>query len=190
MKVLLISTVLYLLGVAIVLFWRPALMFHADGRWKEFGLRPDESTTVFPFWFFCIVWALGSLLLTRLVVPDTSIDVTASAMTVAGVTTAAESATSRIRSVLEDAVLEESNQRRPVRNEDYLTPLPPVPPATATSKKRSNNGTTAGKEESPKPGYYKLKGGSSSKKSKIPRYIFIGEKDPASSSDTEDSEED
>jgi len=69
MRVLLFSTILYLLGIAVVLYLRPKLMFHTDGRWKEFGLHDDDAT-VFPFWFFCIGWAVISFLLGRLIVGE------------------------------------------------------------------------------------------------------------------------
>jgi hypothetical protein len=69
MRVLLFSTILYLLGIAVVLYLRPKLMFHPDGRWKEFGLHDDDAT-VFPFWFFCIGWAVISFLLGRLIVGE------------------------------------------------------------------------------------------------------------------------
>jgi hypothetical protein len=32
-------------------------MFKDDGSWKEFGLQ-GADTTYFPFWLFCIVWAV------------------------------------------------------------------------------------------------------------------------------------
>lgn len=57
MRVLLYSAVLYLTGVALVLYFRPSLMFKHDGRWKEFGVD-GVDTTYFPFWLFCIVWAV------------------------------------------------------------------------------------------------------------------------------------
>jgi hypothetical protein len=57
MKALLISLVLYLTGIALLLFLRPAIMFHKDGRWKEFGVSGDD-VTIFPLWMFCIVWAV------------------------------------------------------------------------------------------------------------------------------------
>jgi len=57
MRVLLYSAVLYLTGVALVLYFRPSLMFKQDGRWKEFGVQ-GVDTTYFPFWLFCIVWAV------------------------------------------------------------------------------------------------------------------------------------
>ncbi len=70
MRVLLVSTILYLLGVAAILFLRPAPMFHEDGRWKEFGLHGDSGTTLFPVWLFCIVWALTSYFITRVLVSE------------------------------------------------------------------------------------------------------------------------
>ena len=57
MRVLLYSAVLYLFGVAVVLYLRPTLMFKNNGQWKEFGVQ-GVDTTYFPFWLFCIVWAV------------------------------------------------------------------------------------------------------------------------------------
>ena len=37
-------------------------MFHSDGTWKEFGTISSEHT-VFPFWMFCVVWAIVSYIL-------------------------------------------------------------------------------------------------------------------------------
>jgi hypothetical protein len=51
--------VIYLVGIATLLYLKPSIMFHKDGRWKEFGVGGDE-TTVFPLWMFCIVWAVIS----------------------------------------------------------------------------------------------------------------------------------
>ncbi len=65
MRVLLLSTVLYLAGIAVLLYVRPPLIFHADGRWKEFGLGGGEDVTVFPLWMFCILWAFVSYFISR-----------------------------------------------------------------------------------------------------------------------------
>jgi hypothetical protein len=46
------------------------MMFHPNGRWKEFGVG-DVETTVFPFWMFCIFWAIVCYSLSLLFV-DTS----------------------------------------------------------------------------------------------------------------------
>ena len=50
---------IYIIGVSVVLYLRPLLMFHAEtGAWKEFGL--DRGRTILPFWMFAIVWAIIS----------------------------------------------------------------------------------------------------------------------------------
>lgn len=64
MRLLIFSGVLYLIGVATVLFMRPALMFTPDGIWKEFGIgRSPDTHTWMPFWLFCILWALVSYIM-------------------------------------------------------------------------------------------------------------------------------
>lgn len=65
MSVLLFSMILYLFGIVVLLYLRPAMMFHRDGRWKEFGVG-HEDTTLFPLWMFCIVWAVVSYGICRL----------------------------------------------------------------------------------------------------------------------------
>jgi hypothetical protein len=59
MTALMIAMGIYVVGVAVVLYIRPQLMFHAEtGTWKEFGLGSGYS--VMPFWMFALVWALVS----------------------------------------------------------------------------------------------------------------------------------
>lgn len=60
MKVLLLSSLFYLIGIALILYVKPNLMFHDNGNWKEFGLTQDAKHTWFPFWLFCIMWAFVS----------------------------------------------------------------------------------------------------------------------------------
>ena len=61
MSLLIYSGLLYLVGIAIVLAWKPALMFSKDGNWKEFGIgRSYERYTWLPFWLFAIIWAIIS----------------------------------------------------------------------------------------------------------------------------------
>jgi hypothetical protein len=60
MAVLWFALGLYVLGIAVVLYIRPRLMFQDDrGVWKEFGLGTSDRT-LFPFWLFTIVWAISS----------------------------------------------------------------------------------------------------------------------------------
>ena len=35
-------------------------MFDEKGNWKEFGFLQNEKYTWFPFWLFCILWAVLS----------------------------------------------------------------------------------------------------------------------------------
>ena len=73
MRVLLYSSVLYLLGIVIVLYLRPKQMFHHDGRWKEFGINGVDTTYV-PFWLFCVLWAVMAYGIVRLVYSDSDSD--------------------------------------------------------------------------------------------------------------------
>jgi hypothetical protein len=54
------AILVYILGMAVVLYLRPAFMFKPSGVWKEFGVGATEGYTVFPFWMFSIVWAVVS----------------------------------------------------------------------------------------------------------------------------------
>lgn len=50
---------MYLVGVGIVLMIKPSLMFTPDGDWKEFGIgQREDRYTPFPFWLFCLIWAI------------------------------------------------------------------------------------------------------------------------------------
>ena len=65
MKILLIAGIIYLVGVAIILWMKPELMFREDGTWKEFGIGRDrDNYTWFPFWLFILFWSLLSYGLT------------------------------------------------------------------------------------------------------------------------------
>ena len=48
---------------------KPALMFSADGNWKEFGIgRARERYTWMPFWLFAIIWAIISYTIVLVIV--------------------------------------------------------------------------------------------------------------------------
>lgn len=69
--------ILYLIGVGIILAIKPSFMFSPDGGWKEFSIsKTTDHGTVFPFWLFCIVWAIVSyaivLILTTLFTAETA----------------------------------------------------------------------------------------------------------------------
>jgi hypothetical protein len=155
MRVLLYSTVLYLLGIAVVLYVRPALMFRSDGRWKEFGIHSVE-TTVFSFWMFCIIWAVVTFAVTSFLFSDGPVDTVKSAVAMA-------SLTSRI------------NQRSPlpISAESVDSALTPI---GNTSSPQTSSGATPVVMEETKAGYYKLD--DSMMKKGIPRYIYVGAEMP------------
>lgn len=69
MRTLLLAAILYLIGIIIVLLFRPSLMFDDKGNWKEFGTL-SQGHTLFPFWLFCIVWAIISYVISLLFVGE------------------------------------------------------------------------------------------------------------------------
>jgi len=67
MTVFLTAGILYLIGVAVVLVWKPSLMFTEKGEWKEFGIGRNPAThTWMPIWLFIILWAIISFILAGL----------------------------------------------------------------------------------------------------------------------------
>lgn len=130
MRVLLFSTVIYLAGIAVVLFLRPALMFDKEGRWKEFGLQRGDAT-VFPFWLFCITWAFASYFLGRLSLPSEPTDWVQSASTAARVATAASGLHSTMTSL---KMVDDAPPSQP-SSANMVTPLPVNGP-TAQRRRR------------------------------------------------------
>ena len=79
MKTLLFAAILYLIGIIIILLFRPRVMFDEDGKWKEFGIL-SEYHTLFPFWLFCILWAVVSYATVAFLLPEHSVAVAASGL--------------------------------------------------------------------------------------------------------------
>ena len=144
MRTLLLSGILYLIGVIIVLLIRPSLMFNENGEWKEFGMVSLEHT-IFPFWMFCILWAIVSYMISLLLVGEFSGKVAV----VAGLGATAPS-------------LYESEPP-----EDLV----PVLPSRTKSKKNNTITTAAGNM---KPGYYMLDT-KELDRTGVPKYLYVGE---------------
>ena len=69
MTLLIYAGLLYLLGISILLTFKPELMFSKNGDWKEFGLgRNREQYTWMPFWLFAIIWAIISYTIVLVIV--------------------------------------------------------------------------------------------------------------------------
>ena len=150
MRVLLYSAVLYLFGITVVLYLRPSLMFKHDRSWKEFGIN-GVDTTYFPFWLFCIVWAVAAHALVRLVYSDKEGHASPLATASATASATAASLTSQLSATPSVTSLE------PLKNSGAVAPEP---------------------TEEAKPGYYKLDD-SLMKRKGVPRYIYVGEEKPS-----------
>lgn len=67
MTTLWLAFAIYIVGVVIVLYLRPSIMFRpGNGTWREFGLANTGNYTVFPFWMFTLLWAIVSYVLATL----------------------------------------------------------------------------------------------------------------------------
>lgn len=74
MSLLIYSGLLYLLGISIVLAFKPEIMFTKEGNWKEFGLgRVKTRYTWLPFWLFAILWAILSYLIVLVIASHTGL---------------------------------------------------------------------------------------------------------------------
>lgn len=74
MTLLIYSGLLYLLGISIVLYFKPELMFSKEGNWKEFGLgRNQEKYTWLPFWLFAIMWSMMSYIIVLVIATHTGL---------------------------------------------------------------------------------------------------------------------
>lgn len=75
MSLLIYSGLLYLVGISIILAFKPSLMFSKDGNWKEFGIgRSRERYTWMPFWLFAILWAMISYMIVLVIAGNTGLD--------------------------------------------------------------------------------------------------------------------
>jgi hypothetical protein len=137
MKLLLYSGLLYLTGIAILLVWRPALMFREDGTWKEFGIgRNPHFYTWLPFWLFAIVWAIVSYLVVLLfaganVLPGVSAVENAGAPELTELTNASASVRKRVATAVDEMkpgyyiLNAEETAKKGVPKYIYLGPEPP-----------------------------------------------------------------
>lgn len=162
MRVLLYSMVLYLMGIAILLWLRPALMFKKNGEWKEFGMN-NSDTTIFPFWLFCTVWAVVTYAVVSSLVTEDYMDLMETTST----------ASSVISTVLPASP---SPVSPPAVNSTSPSPVSP-PAVSASSENVGSAATEVSEENAAKPGYYKLSD-TVLKKKGVPRYIYIGPEKP------------
>ena len=141
---------LYLVGVAVILVIKPSFMFTPDGNWKEFGIGQSELRyTTFPFWLFCIVWAVISYTFILMVMPR-ELDIDS---------------------------YEEPIRTRRSKNSWFKTsgPSRPVPPIDNESDLLFDDEIEP--PNMLKKGYYVLNK-KASKLAGVPKYVYLGEDEP------------
>lgn len=173
MRTLILSAVLYLLGIAIVLLVRPEIMFKKDGSWKEFGTEPTH--TLFPFWLLCIVWAIVSYLITLLVVGEYS-DKDCSDKIAAGTIAAVNTLASSPEDLVPPLPIKTKTKQRNIINKSL--PGYHVLNKEATEESGVPQYIYVGETPLKKPGYYKLS--KPGQGENPPKYTYVG--------DTSDSE--
>lgn len=146
-----VAGALYLIGVAIVLVLKPTFMFTPDGNWKEFGIGKNKARyTPFPFWLFCLIWAVVAYTIVLLLLPFV---VNTEDMEMKN---GANSGNSRPM---------KNNARRNKNNNAEL---------------EVNSGLEFDDDafgENPKKGYYVLNR-KASKIAGVPKYVYLGEEEP------------
>lgn len=166
MEILWLAIVFYSIGLALLLHFRPAIMFFENGTWKEFGYQRDARHTIFPFWLFAIVWAFVSYALAA-----------ALSWTWLAAPAALTATASAFRYSLSDYDDEERNYAG-FNNEEYdegemepeMLPVSEVPV-------RRGRGRPRGSTNKPRPGYYTLDP-ASRESGGLRRYVYYGSTPP------------
>jgi hypothetical protein len=175
MRTLILSAVLYLSGVAGLLLFRPKLMFKKDGTWKEFGTVSDEHS-IFPFWLFCIVWAIVSYLVTLLLVGEYSTSATVATSVVAPVMNAVSSTKDESpEDAVEPLPLKTSGRRSNIINKSMEKGYHMLN-ENATKKAGTPQYVYVGNTELKKPGYYVLNDERNDPSK--PKYVYVGNERP------------
>ena len=163
MEILWIAIVLYSAGLALVLHFRPALMFNEDGTWKEFGYQRSSRHTLLPFWLFVIVWAFVSYAIAA------SITWYFSAATVPAVgLSALTSASATFAQPTEEEDDEEEEE------DDTMTSVSSLPISGAPISGTAKRGPGRPRKEKPLQGYYVLEKNGDG----LHRYIYYGPDSP------------
>jgi hypothetical protein len=154
-----VSGALYLIGVAIMLVLKPDFMFTPDGNWKEFGIGKNKARyTPFPFWLFCLLWAVVSYTIVLLLLPFV--------VNVEDIEAAnASNASNSSRQANAGNARNVKNNARARKNNAELE---------MDSALEFDDDTFG---ENPKKGYYVLNR-KASKIAGVPKYVYIGEEEP------------
>jgi hypothetical protein len=178
MEVLWLAIIIYSIGMAAMLHFRPALMFHENGTWKEFGYQRDSRHTIFPFWLFSVVWAFLSYVL-------------ATTFSWSSASTAVVSSAMLNRDVMIPVSQEEDYEanEEDVEEEDDVMMAPPPPPRRPRGRPRKDRTFTipvstelpsqVTAPAQPRAGYYIVD--PATEGSGLHRYIYYGPNPPTPS---------
>jgi len=161
MELLWLAIVFYSIGLATILYLRPAVMFNENGTWKEFGYQRDSRHTIFPVWLFIIVWAILSYVLSM---ATSSILFSSSAVAVATAAVAGSEA-----HTFASRMFDNKNEGECESEEVIEMPEPEY------RKKRTPLKESKEKEK-PRPGYYVLEPGDQTKG--LRKYVYYGPNPP------------
>jgi len=167
MESLWLAIAIYSVGLAVVIWLRPALMFNENGTWKEFGYQRSSRHTLFPVWLFAIAWAFVSYALAAALIwilTGRSAMMAASAAATSAAASARWSPSRGYREVEHEA--DEGIYDEETDDEDFTIPVSRVPRSTNGGRKKDN----------PRPGYYVLD--PESERGGLRRYIYFGDKPP------------
>jgi hypothetical protein len=149
MESLWLAIAIYSVGLAVVIWLRPGLMFNENGTWKEFGYQRTSRHTLFPIWLFAIAWAFVSYALAAALVwiltGRSLATASAAAMAVSTQWTPSR------------GLVEESSED----DDDFAIPISRVP---RSEKKK------------PRSGYYVID--PETERGGLRRYIYYGDKPP------------
>ena len=178
MELLWLSIVIYSIGLGVVLYVRPAIMFNENGTWKEFGYKRDSRHTIFPFWLFVITWALVSYVLSMAVSMYFSSDALIPSASLAAATSVSHKyASSMFEDTVEMPDGSESESESESEEEEVKVKTAPkkrqiktVEPSIGTPVSRVSS------KDKPRPGYYVLE--PSDKPQGLRKYVYYGPTPP------------
>jgi hypothetical protein len=178
MEILWLAILFYSIGLGAVLHFRPVLMFHENGTWKEFGYQRSARYTIFPVWLFAIVWAIVSYTLAAAIVWAWRAGA-AEAATFASASSAAAMHYSSSVPVADEDDEDDTFMGTPVSampEEEEAEPETNRIPITETIRVRPNSKRIQTPARQPRKGYYILD--PASEKSGLRRYVYYGEAPP------------
>ena len=171
MEILWIAIILYSAGLALILHFRPAIMFNEDGTWKEFGYQRSPRHTLLPFWLFVIIWAFLSYSFAAAAIwlfarPDLA----SASLSSASVASAALASSY-------DETDDEEEEEEEAREEEEAIPMQSV---STLPIKRGPGRPRKNPAEKPRPGYYVRE--DTGTENGLHRYIYYGPEAPSTGS--------